>query len=60
MMPLMRIFKLNFNALDPFAWFYSFPSTLITFLGFAWLLLSGWLVSHQNPRNGSPGEIQLA
>jgi hypothetical protein len=60
MMPLMMIFSLNFNALDPFEWFYSFPMTLITLLGFAWVFLSAWLVSHQNSRNGSPGKIQLA
>jgi hypothetical protein len=59
MMPLMMIFSLNFNALDPFEWFYSFPSTLITLLGFAWVFLSAWLVSHQNSRNGSHNELQL-
>lgn len=59
MMPLMRMFNLNFDALAAFGWIYSLPLTLIALLGFFWLLLAGWLVTHHNQQNGSPDELQL-
>jgi hypothetical protein len=60
MMPLMGMINPNINELAGFGWIYSLPLTLIALLGFAWLLLAGWLVTHHNQRNGSHGEVQTA
>jgi hypothetical protein len=59
MMPVMRIFNLNFDALAAIRWIYTLPLILIALLGFAWLLLAGWLVTHHSHGNESPGELQL-
>lgn len=59
MMPLMRMFNINFDALAAFGLIYSLPLIFIAILGFAWLLLAGWLITHHNPRDGSPGEPLL-
>jgi hypothetical protein len=59
MMPVMQIFITYFDAINSFAWIYSFPLVFNTLIGLAWLLLAGWLVTHHNQQNTSPTNLQL-
>jgi hypothetical protein len=59
MMPVMQPFSTYFDAISSFAWIYSLPLALIAILGFAWFFLAGWLVTHHNQQNSSPGTLQL-
>lgn len=59
MMPVMQPFSTYLLALNTFAWIYSLPLTVITSLGFTWLILAGWLVTHHNQQNNTPRKLQI-
>jgi hypothetical protein len=57
MLPVVQQFSLYFDALDTFRFVYSLPLVILEILGISWMLLAGWLITHQDQQGSSPGEL---